>query len=92
MLTAGLRRRLLSITLGRLLLAFSVDSIGGQIVASFLIQQFFSWDIIEAERHKIDNEEERGYESEGTYYICDLVERMANGMMAAVIKSSVRLA
>ena len=55
MLTASLRRRLLSITLGRLLLAFSVDSIGGQIVASFLIQPLFSWDIIEAERHKIDD-------------------------------------
>ena len=69
LLTAGLRRRLLSITLDILFLAFSVDSIGGQIVASFLIQQFFSWDIIEAERYKIDDEEERGYESEGTYYI-----------------------
>lgn len=92
LLTASLRRRLLSITLDRLFLVFSVDSIGGQIVASFLIQQFFSWNIIEAERHKIDDEEERGYESEGPIIYSDLVERMANGMMAAVRKSSARLA
>lgn len=69
LLTAGLRHGLLRVTHDRLFLAFRVDSISGQIVTSFLIQQFFGRHITVAKRHKVDDEEERGNKSERTYYI-----------------------